>query len=279
LEVNCISDGIKDIFARYSFTSKSTGDQVACLDVLVQPPVTVQQAGVSWATGAISIVAVILAALGGLLGFKSVRDWVETPEPYKLTEPIFESSGGGTVLEQLASAADPVSLLLHFQFISNTGLLSISYPSIYQAFTLNFAWANFIFPIGSFLTAASQMGAITGGCKPSVLPGSFSNLDIPEVSSEPGTFDTGMSYVADFYGTTTSTIGGIVYLSILLAVATACVFFGLIGLILLGYSATASRETERHEKSVRLRGRWSGISSNYSLKLVRFFLLPADALD
>jgi hypothetical protein len=55
------------------------------------------------------------------------------------------------------SQMDPLMLFFYLQFISTNGLLSINYPDTYQAFTVNFAWANFILPIASFRHAAERM--------------------------------------------------------------------------------------------------------------------------
>ena len=53
-----------------------------------------------------------------------------------------------------ALAVDPVSLLLHFQFLSFSGLLILECPPNYFVFTYNFAWANFFIPFLPFEKAA-----------------------------------------------------------------------------------------------------------------------------
>ena len=52
---------------------------------------------------------------------------------------------------------DPTALFLLSQFLSTTGLLSLDYPEAYLAFSANFAWANFLVPIPSFLSAVASL--------------------------------------------------------------------------------------------------------------------------
>ena len=56
-----------------------------------------------------------------------------------------------------ASRMDPTALFFYFQSVSTNGLLSLNYPPVYRAFTVNFAWANLILPISSFRRAAEHM--------------------------------------------------------------------------------------------------------------------------
>jgi hypothetical protein len=52
---------------------------------------------------------------------------------------------------------DPLMLFFYLQSIATNGLLSLDFPDIYRAFTVNFAWANFILAISSFEQKAERM--------------------------------------------------------------------------------------------------------------------------
>jgi len=56
-----------------------------------------------------------------------------------------------------APRMESITLFLHFQSVSTSGLLSLDYPPLYRAFTLNFAWANFLLPIKAFRRRAQRM--------------------------------------------------------------------------------------------------------------------------
>jgi hypothetical protein len=75
---------------------------------------------------------------------------------------------------------DPTTLFLHFQLFSTLGL-SLKYPPIYQASTVNFTWSNFILPLAVFRNAAKWMRKCdldTSGNSAS------SELSVPPVSNQ-----------------------------------------------------------------------------------------------
>jgi hypothetical protein len=66
-------------------------------------------------------------------------------------------STGGDAGGPHLSRMDPLMLFLFLQSIATNGLLALDFPDIYRAFTVTFAWANFILVISSFKRKAQQM--------------------------------------------------------------------------------------------------------------------------
>jgi hypothetical protein len=56
-----------------------------------------------------------------------------------------------------------LDLIQLFQSIAITGLLDLNYPSVYQAFTLNFAWAMGLVDVQFIQKAINKMVHVTGG--------------------------------------------------------------------------------------------------------------------
>ena len=108
-------------------------------------------------TAAISVVLVIGAAIGSLIGAKVAISSGGSSGGGSSAAAAGASAITGSVLLQCPAAVDPVSLLIHFQFISQSGFLSLAYPANYLGFTFNFAWANFVVPMSAFQRAAVRM--------------------------------------------------------------------------------------------------------------------------
>jgi len=211
-----------------------------------------------------TIVLVVGAALGslfaakhalssGTLGSSGQPTAVSSPEHGHSAMNAASVGAGGfqeNFLFQCTSSVDPVSLLLHFQFLSFTGLLSLAYPLNYSGFTFNFAWANFLFPSTPFEKAAN--GMMSKSC-----------WKAGRDQASPGGFDT----LAAHYGIPVQDLAGMVYICISAGIGIALVFFVLIGVILFLLERT-TRSSKKHKTIKRFQERWPGISSNTTLRLV-----------
>jgi hypothetical protein len=155
-----------------------------------------------------------------------------------------------SLLFQCASAVDPVSVLLHFQFLSFSGFLSLDYPLNYLGFTFNFAWANLVFPYPPFEKAANWMSSR-----------SCWKAGSDQVS--PGGFET----LAARYGLPVQDLGGMVYICAVTGVGITLAFCALVGVI-LSLLEIATRGSDRNVTIEHLQKRWSGTSSNMILRLV-----------
>jgi hypothetical protein len=153
---------------------------------------------------------------------------------------------------------DPAVLFLHFQSISATGLLSIRYPVVYQSFTANFAWANFIIPFPSFRKAASHLRKCNAN--------SGNTNSIPAVSPS---VSSGISTYTSQLGIDEQDIFTIVFLVFLCACAL------IFGLRLLGEAvvriATFFASAERKAVWEARRERMGHMFSNGTLRLVCYY--------
>jgi hypothetical protein len=168
-----------------------------------------------------------------------------------------------------AGRMDPIALFLHFQNISSSGLLSVRYPPIYQAFTANFAWANFILPIHAFKIAVKKMQK----CQlDEDLPGGSSTLSstvVPPVSSGLSNGEPiGIDGYAQRLGISPQDIFGIAYLVFLCACAVLLCLFLLIGLV-IQIGVFTAKSPDRRQVWLARRERWTAMSSNNSLRIVR----------
>jgi hypothetical protein len=159
---------------------------------------------------------------------------------------------------------DPTTLFLHFQSISTSGLLSLNYPPIYRAFTVNFAWSNFIIPLTPFRHAAQRMRKCDLDT-PTSTNVRLSQLSVPPVSSNEA--PAGIPAYAAKLGISEQDIFGIAYFVFLCAFAAVLVIFVLVGLVIQMASSMAD-EPERKEAWFERRTRWRQISSNNTLRIV-----------
>jgi hypothetical protein len=163
---------------------------------------------------------------------------------------------------------DPITLFLHFQGISSSGLLSLRYPPIYQAFTTNFAWANFILPIHSSKIAAKKMRKCDLGENPTNQNSSFSATAVPPVSSGVMTGETtGIDAYALKIGINPQDIFGIAYLAFLCAFAILLVLFLLVGSV-MQIGVFTAKTPDKKQVWLARRQKWIGMSSNNSLRIV-----------
>ena len=227
---------------------------------------------------ALAAAGAILAAGGGTMATTTaVNSGGNTAQPHGHVETTATTSSHGPFARM-----DPIVLFLHFQSISSSGLLSLRYPTIYQAFTVgtfvirkasteifilqvNFAWANFILPIGVFKRTASHFRKCT---PPDNNSGSgVSSLTVPSVSSSPPLVNqTGISAYATRLGIPSQDIFGIIYLVFLCACGALLVVFFVFGFILQIAVWISSRERKDVWRARRFR--WAEMASNNSLRVM-----------
>ena len=105
-------------------------------------------AGTGAGTGAAAEGAGVATGTGGTVTDQGVATVANT------TPAIISSAPPPPAIAKL----DPSALILHFQQISTFGLLSLNYPVLFESFTLNFSWANFIvIPSGHFKSFVNHL--------------------------------------------------------------------------------------------------------------------------
>ena len=197
------------------------------------------------------------------------HDHVETTDPSSTQGPF--------------GHMDPIVLFLHFQSISSSGLLSLRYPPIYQAFTVgavvigrfctkyihyqvNFAWANFILPIRGLKKAAANFRHCTLPDSQSNPSGSgVSSLTLPSVSYGPSS-QLGIAAYAARLGIPSQDIFGIIYLVYLCACGVLLALFFVVGLALQIAVWHSSQERKGSWRARRFR--WAEMASNNSLRIM-----------
>lgn len=103
-------------FAQLTLTEVGTGAVKACVQATLANGWSAHQKAVEWTTGGVAIAAAVVSFFVSML---------------------------------VADALAPVrflDLMLQYQFIASSALLSLNYPSVYRAFALNFSWALGLFP-------------------------------------------------------------------------------------------------------------------------------------
>jgi len=192
--------------------------------------------------------------------------------PHAPTTTQAQAQGTSSSHSPPGSRMDPITLFLHFQSISSSGLLSLRYPPIYQAFTTNFAWANFILPIHAFKIAAQKMRKCDLNEDPVGGNDTFSANAVPPVSSGVTIGDTtGIDAYALKIGISPQDIFGIAYLVFLSACAVLLGLFVLIGLVMQICVSTAKTPDKKQVWLAR-REKWIATSSNNSLRIMTLAL-------
>ena len=230
--------------------------------------VTLQTAAVPWTTGLITVFLLLAGAVLGVVGANKSgtastpgagnNTAVTSGDPQGTVHAATSTTGAAAgQTGPPAGHTDPLTLFLHFQFVSSTGLLSISYPLLYQSFTANFAWANFILPIKSFISAAIHMRKCDIDPK---------DMKIPAVS--PG-LSKGISTYLARMGINEQDIFGVIYLVFLCACA---ILLGLYLIIKGSFEILAARATGENRAAWEARGlRITHMASNNTLRLVRIY--------
>ena len=159
------------------------------------------------------------------------------------------------------SVIDAVTLLLHFQTISTSGLLSISYPALYRFFSYNFAWANLIIASDAFKNTAWSYGV-----NPSCLR-RLGSLDPAASSTSDPYIWSGMTVMGKRYDLDRVALGGLVYLSAIVGVAVALAVFVLVTLVLRTLNAISKSKILQTQVEI-----WPSRASSMSLRLVSHLL-------
>jgi len=124
-----------EAFAQLTLIEISTGNMKACIQATLSNGWSAHQPAVEWSTGGLTLIALCSAL------WHSVSP--DALAPFRFLE-----------------------LLYLYQSIVSTAFLSLNYPSVYRAFTLNFAWAMGLFPSSpssSLQNSINNMRHLTGG--------------------------------------------------------------------------------------------------------------------
>ncbi|KAJ7209480.1 hypothetical protein GGX14DRAFT_364546 [Mycena pura] len=123
-----------EAYAQLTLVEVGTGKVKACVQATLSNGWSTRQPAVEWTTAALALFTLLVAL------WQSTRP--HTIVPYRLLD-----------------------LLHFFQSIATTGLLSLNYPTLYRAFTVNFAWAMGLISSSNskVQTSIDNMRALTGG--------------------------------------------------------------------------------------------------------------------
>jgi Transient receptor potential (TRP) ion channel len=233
------------------FINGSAGNQLGCLKANFSNGVTAKHAAVSWLSGILTLGLAAAVGILAVVGGSNMAAVGPNGNPGNLHAPTAAPTHSGPP----AGHTDPITLLLHFQSISSTGLLSLRYPLVYHTFTINFAWANFILPISSLRKAASHLRKCDM---------SGSDAGIPVVST--GISEGIVNYSSEL-GISEQDIFGLVYLVFMCACAT------LLGLYLIAKAVVhvmvgRARDGQRRAVWEKRSHTVSHMASNNALRLV-----------
>ena len=120
-------------FFQLVLTEVDTGAVKACIQATISNGRSAHQPAVEWTTGVIALAALFLA---GWCSFVSP----EATVPFRFLELIYL-----------------------YQSIASSSFLSLNYPSVYRAFSLNFAWAVGLIPSSTIQNSINRMRHLTGG--------------------------------------------------------------------------------------------------------------------
>jgi hypothetical protein len=224
---------------------------------------TSERSWVSKASSSVTIAFIIGGFIGTLIAARTTRKSSASENTaYAAVAgaaevPILTANVAASLKEAILNSepfVDAVTLLMQFQYISLTGLLSLAYPALYRFFSFNFAWANLIIPIAALKAAAERLAARTQCLRDlgSLKPGSSGYSDM-----------SGMDGVELRYGVDRATLGGVVYITTIIGLAVGAAVFVLASLTL--------RFVNVFVKSVRVKNQidmWPAQVCNIGLRLV-----------
>lgn len=124
-----------EAYAQLTLTDINTGKQRACLQSTLTNGWSARQRAVEWSTGAIALLSFFSAVWHSYI-------------PLALAPIRF------------------LDVLFLLQAIAISGLWSLNYPLVYQAFTQNFSWALGLFPVSTnspMQSSIDRMRSLTGG--------------------------------------------------------------------------------------------------------------------
>ena len=245
--------GTQDSTVKLMFIGGSNGTQLGCLTAKLYNGVTMQHSAVSWATGSITVALGLIVGVLGAAGGANIAIAGTAGGPAHGTTAVTTTTPAGHSSPP-AARMDPITLFLHFQFISSSGLLSINYPTVYHSFTTNFSWANFILPIGVFRKAAAHMRKCT-----------LSNSDASSVVSTH--VSSGISTYSSKIGIDAQDLFGIVYLVFLSACALLLCLYLVAGAVTHIAIWRAPNEERKTVWEAR-KSRFAHMSSNNGFRLV-----------
>jgi hypothetical protein len=120
-------------FGQVTLTEVNTGVVKACIQATISNGWSAHQPAVEWTTAGIALAALFSA------GWYSVAS-PEATVPFRFLELIYL-----------------------YQSIASSSLLSLDYPSVYRAFSLNFAWAVGFVSSSTLQNSINRMRHLTGG--------------------------------------------------------------------------------------------------------------------
>ncbi|KAF8813930.1 TRP-domain-containing protein [Phlegmacium glaucopus] len=120
-------------FGQLTLTEVNTGVVKACVQATISNGWSAHQPAVEWSTAGIALAALLSA---GWHSFASP----EAMAPFRFLELIYL-----------------------YQSIASSSFLSLNYPSVYRAFSLNFAWAVGLISSSTLQNSINRMRHLTGG--------------------------------------------------------------------------------------------------------------------
>ncbi|KAI9061654.1 TRP-domain-containing protein [Trametes sanguinea] len=126
-----------EAYAQLTLTDVKTGEVRACVQSTLSNGWSTRQFAVQWTTGSIALLALAAAIWQSIFGDAS------SLAPIRL-----------------------IDIMSLFQTIGLSGLLALNFPSLYRAFTVNFAWSLGLFsapPSSSMQSSINRMRHLTGG--------------------------------------------------------------------------------------------------------------------
>ena len=133
-------------FCQLTLTEVNTGVVKACIQATISNGWSAHQPAVEWTTAGITIAALLSAAWHSITSLESMA-------PFRLLELIYL-----------------------FQSIASSSFLNLNYPSVYRAFSLNFAWAVGLIPSTALQNSINRMRHLTGGHLADAIVGSAIGL-------------------------------------------------------------------------------------------------------
>ncbi|KAI0661446.1 TRP-domain-containing protein [Cubamyces menziesii] len=129
-----------EAYAQLTLSDVKTGQVKACVQSTLSNGWSTRQYAVEWTTASIAILALAAALWQSIFGHPA------SLAPVRL-----------------------IDIMAMFQTIALSGLLALNFPSLYRAYTLNFAWALGLIPTkptSSIQTSINRMRHLTGGNLP-----------------------------------------------------------------------------------------------------------------
>ena len=163
-------------FGQLTLTEVNTGVVKACVQATISNGRSAHQPAVEWTTAGIALSALFSA---GWYSFASP----EATVPFRFLELIYL-----------------------YQSIASSSFLNLNYPSVYRAFSLNFAWAVGLIPSSTLQNSINRMRHLTGGHLADATDGSAVGLVNRKLSPFDSRFISHRSYsVRDAAGVQTVT--------------------------------------------------------------------------